>query len=93
MNVELQAIAAAPAFVPPIRQAISLCAYSVACASLHGLLQHHYLLTCRASWLSLFVLDASPYCALVRKGLHVLQWSPVLAAGLAFPKAFQLLAA
>lgn len=82
-----------PAYVPPFRQALSLCAYSVACASLHGLLQQHYVLTCRASWLAAFVLDASPYCALVRKGLHVLQWSPVLAAGLAFPKAFQLVAA
>lgn len=74
---------AAGARFPPFREAASLCAYAVGCAALHGLLQQHYVVTCR-SWLALFALDPGPYCALVRKGLHALQWSPVLAAALAF---------
>lgn len=63
------------------RSVLSLCAYSLSCALLHGLLQQHYFSQCRASWLALFSLDPGPYCALVRKGLLALQWSPVLASG------------
>lgn len=68
-----------------VRRGVSLCAYSVGCAALHGLLQQHYLSTCRASWLSLFSVDPGPYCAFVRKGLLALQWAPVLACGLWVP--------
>lgn len=74
------------------RAAASLCAYAVGCATLHGLLQQHYYSTCRASWLALFSLDPGPYCAVLRRGLHLLQWSPVVAASVAFPRAFQLAA-
>lgn len=69
---------------------MALLAYSASCAFLHGLLQHHYLTTCRATWLSLFSADAGPYCGLVRKGLWALQWSPV-AVFFARPGAFPAL--
>lgn len=69
-----------------IRKAACLCAYATTCALLHGLLQQHYLLTCRATWLSLFSLDPGPYCALVRRGLTALQWSPIAVLGTAFPQ-------
>ena len=59
---------------------------------LHGLLQHHYVHTCRSSWLTLLVADTGAYCAFVRKGLTALQWSPVLAL-LRFPPAAGLLEA
>lgn len=64
-----------------------LCAYTASCAVLHGLLQQYYVGTCRASWLALFALDAGPYCALVRRSLTLLQWSPLLASGLWIPNA------
>ncbi len=62
-----------------LHAAVSLCAYSVSCVLLHGLLQQHYFAQCRSSWLALFSLDPGPYCGLVRKGLLALQWSPLLA--------------
>lgn len=62
------------------------CAYTASCAVLHGLLQQHYVNTCRSSWLSLFALDPGPYCAIIRKGLSVLQWSPLVASGLWVPQ-------
>ena len=65
----------------PVRRLAYLCAYTASCAVLHGLLQQHYISTCRSSWLSLFALDTGPYCALVRKGLSALQWSPLLVSG------------
>ncbi len=61
------------------------CAYAVSCASLHGLLQQYYVQTCRSSWLALFALDSGPYCALVRKSLTALQWTPLLVTGLWLP--------
>lgn len=64
---------------------VSLCAYAVSCAVLHQLLQQHYYSTCRGSWFALFSLDPGPYCAIVRKGLTALQWSPLLASGLWAP--------
>lgn len=67
----------------------ALLAYSVSCALLHSLLQHHYLDTCRSSWLSLFSVDPGPYCGLIRKGLCVLQWSPVVAL-VGAPRLFRL---
>ncbi len=69
----------------PLKRLAGLCAYSVSCALLHGLLQQHYFTACRGSWLALFSLDPGPYCALVRKGLVALQWSPLLASGLWVP--------
>lgn len=63
-----------------------LFAYSVSCALLHAVLQHHYVTTCRSSWLALFTSDLGPYCGLVRKGLSVLQWSPLVASGLWIPR-------
>lgn len=68
-----------PGRVPAARRLAYLCAYTACCAALHGLLQQHYISTCRSSWLSLFAVDPGPYCALVRKGLSALQWSPVFA--------------
>jgi hypothetical protein len=62
------------------------CAYAASCAALHALLQQHYVTTCRSSWLSLFALDPGPYCALVRKSLTVIQWSPLVASGLWLPQ-------
>lgn len=53
-------------------------AYTAGCSLLHGLLQHHYLHTCRSSWLTILVADTGAYCAFVRRGLTALQWSPVL---------------
>jgi hypothetical protein len=70
---------------PPGRLA-ALCAYTASCWVLHGLLQHHYIDTCRSSWLSLFALDSGPYCALVRRGLSALQWSPLVATGIWIPR-------
>lgn len=61
---------------------VALCGYALSCSALHGLLQHHYYNTCRSSWFALFAVDPSPYCALVRRGLSVLQWSPLIATGL-----------
>lgn len=69
-----------------LRPVATLCAYTVTCAVLHGLLQQHYLTACRSSWLALFSVDPGPYCAFVRRGLHVLQWSPLLALGLWAPR-------
>lgn len=63
------------------RKVACLLAYSASCALLHGLLQHHYISSCRSSWLSLFTADLGPYCGFVRKSLSVLQWSPLVAAG------------
>lgn len=65
----------------PVARLTYLCAYTCSCAILHGLLQQYYVATCRSSWLSLFALDPGPYCAIVRKGLTALQWSPLLASG------------
>lgn len=58
-----------------------LCAYACSCAILHGLLQQHYIATCRASWISLFLTDPGPYCTILRKGLTALQWSPLVVSG------------
>lgn len=69
-----------------LRKIAVLCGYSASCVLLHGLLQQHYFSACRASWLALFSLDPGPYCALVRKGLAALQWSPLLASGLWAPQ-------
>lgn len=66
---------------PPARRLVYLCAYTASCAVLHGLLQQHYLSACRSSWLALFLTDTGPYCALVRRGLSALQWSPLVATG------------
>lgn len=63
-----------------------LAAYSVSCALLHNLLQQHYFATCRSSWLSFLLTDPGPYCALVRRGLGALQWSPLLASGILVPQ-------
>lgn len=68
--------------LPALRYTVSLCAYAVGCAMMHGLLQQHYYSTCRGSWLALFGMDYGPYCALVRKGMHALQWSPLAVVGL-----------
>ena len=72
--------------LPGVRALAAWLAYSVVCSLLHGLLQQHYLHTCRSSWLSLLVADTGAYCAFVRKGLSALQWSPVLLL-LPFPPA------
>lgn len=72
--------------VQSLRRVLHLCAYSASCVLLHGLLQQHYFSHCRASWLALFSLDSGPYCALVRKGLVALQWSPLLVSGLWAPQ-------
>lgn len=69
-----------------LRRAACLCAYTTACALVHGLLQRHYVGTCRGTWLALFGLDPGPYCALLRRGLSALQWSPVLVLSGAFPQ-------
>jgi hypothetical protein len=69
-----------------VRRLTCLCAYTLSCAVLHGLLQQHYIATCRSSWLSLFALDPGPYCAVVRKGLSVLQWSPLVVSGAWLPQ-------
>lgn len=68
-----------------LAKAASFCAYAVGCSAFHGLLQQHYLATCRSSWLALFAVDPGPYCALVRKGLSVLQWTPLVASGFLLP--------
>ena len=68
------------------RRAAALLAYSASCALLHGLLQQHYLGTCRSSWLALFAVDPGPYCAVVRRGLAALQWSPFVAFGALVPR-------
>lgn len=68
------------------RRLTRLLAYSVSCALLHTLLQQHYFSTCKSSWLALFSVDPSPYCAVVRRGLSALQWSPLLAAGALIPR-------
>ena len=60
--------------------ALVFVAYALACSATHGLLQLHYTGYCRGSWLALFALDPSPYCALVRRSLDALQWSPLLLA-------------
>jgi hypothetical protein len=65
-----------------LRRVAWLAAYSVSCALLHNLLQHHYFATCRASWLSFLLSDPGPYCTLVRRGLSALQWSPLVASGI-----------
>lgn len=64
--------------LPGVRAVAAWLAYGVGCSLLHGLLQHHYLHTCRSSWLTVFVADSGAYCAFVRRGLAALQWSPVL---------------
>ena len=61
-------------------------AYATSCSLLHALLQQHYMATCRSSWLALFVLDTGPYCALLRKSMAVLQWSPLLVTGMWLPQ-------
>lgn len=66
--------------VQHIRRLAYLCAYTASCAVLHGLLQQHYVSACRSTWLSLFALDPGPYCALVRRSLAALQWSPLVVA-------------
>lgn len=71
---------------PDLRRLVSLCAYSASCVLLHGLLQQHYYSACRSSWLALFSVDPGPYCALVRKGLLALQWSPLLVSGFWVPQ-------
>lgn len=63
-----------------------LFAYSISCALLHGVLQQHYLASCRSSWLALFIADLGPYCGFVRRGLSLLQWSPLVASGLWIPR-------
>lgn len=52
--------------------------YAVTCAVLHHILSSHYQAACSPSWWSF--LDASPYCAVVHKALHVLSAGPLLAA-------------
>lgn len=61
--------------MPPVALAV---AYAMACSLAHGLLQAHYVGYCRGSWLALFSVDPSPYCALVRRSLDYLQFSPLL---------------
>lgn len=79
-----------PHRLPPPRRLAYLGAYAASCFVLHSLLQQHYFSACRASWLALFSLDPGPYCALVRKGLSVLQWSPLLLSGIWVPRDFLL---
>lgn len=74
--------------MPELARAACLTAYAVSCALLHSLLQQHYIGACRSSWLALFTLDPSPYCAVVRKGLTVLQWTPLVATGFLVPRDF-----
>lgn len=74
--------------LPPVRRIACLCAYSASCVLLHSLLQQHYFSACRSSWLALFSLEPGPYCALVRKGLLALQWSPLLVSGIWAPRDF-----
>lgn len=70
------------AAIPSLRRAASVCAYATGCAIMHGLLQQHYYDACRGSWLALFGMEPGPYCALVRKSLHALQWSPLAIVGM-----------
>ena len=59
--------------------------FSASCYIAHSLLSLHYADVCRGGWLaSMLAVEASPYCAFVRKGLGVLQWSP-LGALMALP--------
>jgi hypothetical protein len=55
-------------------------AYCLSCLALHSLLHHHYVSACH-SWLAAFDVHPTPYCALVRKTLGVLQASPLFVAG------------
>ena len=66
-----------------LRRPLCLLAYSTSCVLLQGLLTQHYVATCSASWFSIFVSTGSPWCSLVRKGLHILQWSPLAVTGMA----------
>lgn len=53
-------------------------AYAFTCALLHHILAHHYSDACKPSWWPF--LESTVYCELVRKTLHVLRASPLLAA-------------
>lgn len=72
---------------------VKFAAVAVSCSLLHTLLQAHYLSTCRSNWLALFSLDPGPYCALVRRGLAALQFSPLVVVGLLVPRDLLLLGA
>lgn len=70
----------------PLKRLAWLCAYSYSCSVLHGLLQQQYFARCGASWLSFLALEPQgPGCALIRRGLSLLRWSPLLASGLWLP--------
>ena len=63
-----------------VARAAAAAACAVACSAAHALVQEHYVGYCRGSWLALFSVDPSPYCAFVRKSLGALQFAPLLAA-------------
>ena len=63
------------------------CTYAFANALLHSLLRRHYFATCQSSWWAVFLLEPGPYCAVVRRALTVLQWSPLAVTGAVWPAA------
>jgi hypothetical protein len=46
------------------------------CYAMHQLLAYQYHETCR-SWMTPFNIESSPFCAILKKGMSVLQWSPL----------------
>lgn len=63
-------------------QVAALTAFSVSNMILYRLLHRHYTEMCAASWWSVFALEPSTYCVLVRRALGILQWAPLVAVGL-----------
>ena len=65
------------------RDALIVGTYALSNMIMYDLLIKHYHGTCSSSWLSVFLTEPSAYCQLVRRGLDILQWAPLVAVGLA----------